>query len=76
MIYGTCVRCEFEISGQSIDELDLKFKRHFVISGHDAYFYNEKNDQKSMTKINLTTNESVNHKNNGKNGHKNNEKDD
>lgn len=35
-----------------------------------------KNDQKNMTKISLTTNESVNHKNNGKNGHKNNGKDD
>ena len=46
MIYGACIACEFETSGQSFDELDLKFRRHFVISGHDAYFYNEKTKQK------------------------------
>lgn len=46
MIYGTCIACEFETSGQSLDELDSNFRRHFVISGHDAYFYNEKTKQK------------------------------
>lgn len=49
MIYGTCTSCEYETSGQSINELDLKFKHHFVISGHDAYFYNEKTKQKIRT---------------------------
>jgi hypothetical protein len=36
----------------------------------------EKNDHKNMTKISLTTNETIHHKNNGKNDHKNNKKDD
>ena len=46
MIYGACTGCEFEVSGQSLDELDKKFNRHFVICGHDAYFYREKNLEK------------------------------
>jgi len=46
MIYATCMTCEFETSGQSFDELDSKFKRHFVIRGHDSYFYKEENIQK------------------------------
>ena len=37
MAYGTCTACEFETSGQSLDELDLKFRYHFMISGHDAF---------------------------------------
>lgn len=46
MTYGTCVSCEFEVSAPTLEDLDSKFKRHFVICGHDAYFYNEKNKQK------------------------------
>jgi len=46
MIYATCIACEFEASGQSFDELDSKCRRHFVIRGHGAYFYKEKNVQK------------------------------
>ena len=46
MIYATCMVCEFETSGHSFDELDSKFKRHFVIRGHDTYFFTEKGMQK------------------------------
>jgi len=46
MIYATCIACEFETSGKSFDELDSKFRRHFIISGHDAYFHKENNIQK------------------------------
>jgi len=45
-IYGTCVACEFEVSGESFADLDSKFKRHFVIAGHDSYFYRDKNTEK------------------------------
>jgi predicted small metal-binding protein len=46
VIYATCTACEFELSAQSLDELDEKFNRHFVISGHEAYFYRDKNIEK------------------------------
>ncbi len=45
-IYGTCISCEFEASGDNLEQLDAKFKHHFVMRGHESYFYKEKNIQK------------------------------
>ena len=40
-VYGTCTSCEFEASGDTLEQLDEKFKRHFVMRGHKSYFYKE-----------------------------------
>ena len=45
-IYGTCVACEFETSGDTLDQLDTKFRHHFIMRGHESYFYKEKNIEK------------------------------
>lgn len=45
-IYGTCAACEFETSGDTIDQLDDKFRHHFIMRGHESYFYKEKNIEK------------------------------
>lgn len=45
-VYGTCVACEFEASGETIDELDAKFRHHFVMLGHSSYFHKENSVEK------------------------------
>lgn len=45
-VYGTCTDCEFEVSAATLDDLDSKFKQHFITSGHDAYFYTDMKVQK------------------------------
>ncbi len=49
-IYGTCASCEFEASGETIEDLDDKFKYHFVMQGHQSYFHREGKVEK-MRKI-------------------------
>lgn len=46
MIYATCIACEYEISGKTFEELDKKFKQHFILAGHESYFYQENNIEK------------------------------
>lgn len=40
-VYGTCTACEFEASGDTLEQLDEKFRRHFVMRGHKSYFHKE-----------------------------------
>lgn len=40
-IYGSCMSCDFEASGETIEQLDEKFKHHFVMLGHSSYFHKE-----------------------------------
>jgi hypothetical protein len=40
-VYGTCTACEFEASGDTLEQLDAKFKHHFIIIGHHSYFHKE-----------------------------------
>ncbi len=40
-IYGTCAACEYEASGDTLEQLDDKFKHHFIVLGHQAYFHKE-----------------------------------
>jgi hypothetical protein len=36
---GTCIICEFQVRGNTIDELDVSFTLHFENTGHEAYFF-------------------------------------
>ena len=36
---GTCIICEFQVRGNTIDELDVNFTSHFENTGHEAYFF-------------------------------------
>ena len=45
-MYGTCTMCEFEASGDTLEQLDAKFKYHFVMLGHSSYFHKEKTIEK------------------------------
>ena len=36
---GTCIVCEFQVRGNTIDELDVNFTSHFENTGHEAYFF-------------------------------------
>ncbi len=40
-VYGTCTACEFEASGDTLEQLDEKFKHHYVMIGHKSYFHKE-----------------------------------
>lgn len=40
-VYGTCTACEFEASSDTLEQLDAKFKHHFIIIGHQSYFHKE-----------------------------------
>ncbi len=40
-VYGTCASCSFEASGDTLEQLDAKFKHHFVMLGHTSYFHKE-----------------------------------
>lgn len=40
-IFGACISCEFEASGETLEQLDEKFKHHFVMLGHSSYFHKE-----------------------------------
>jgi hypothetical protein len=36
---GTCVVCEFQVRGETIEELDMNFESHFENTGHKTYFF-------------------------------------
>ncbi len=38
---GTCVVCEFQVRGNTLDELDVNFTSHFENTGHETYFTDE-----------------------------------
>ena len=42
MFKAICILCDFQISGDSLDELDEKYKPHFENSGHATYFFHDK----------------------------------
>jgi len=36
---GTCIVCEFQVRGDTLDELDINFTSHFENTGHETYFF-------------------------------------
>ena len=36
---GICTTCEFEVRGDTLDELDMNFASHFEDTGHETYFF-------------------------------------
>jgi len=38
-IRGTCIDCELQEKGDTIDDLDMSFTLHFENTGHEAYFF-------------------------------------
>ena len=36
---GTCVICEFQVRGNTFEELDVNFTSHFENTGHEVYFF-------------------------------------
>ena len=38
---GTCIICEFQVRGSTLDELDINFTSHFENTGHEAYYTEE-----------------------------------
>jgi len=36
---GICVICEFQVRGDTLDELDMNFTSHFEDTGHETYFF-------------------------------------
>jgi predicted small metal-binding protein len=38
---GICIECEFQIRGNTLEELDENFRSHFENTGHDTYFFRE-----------------------------------
>jgi hypothetical protein len=39
---GTCIVCEFQVRGNTFEELDVNFTSHFENTGHDTYFFIDK----------------------------------
>jgi len=38
---GTCIICEFQVRGGTLDELDINFTSHFENTGHETYYTGE-----------------------------------
>ncbi len=36
---GTCIVCEFQVRGNTFEELDVNFRSHFETNGHAVYFF-------------------------------------
>jgi len=43
---GICIVCEFQVRGNTIEELDENFRSHFENTGHDTYFFMDEGDKK------------------------------
>jgi len=43
---GTCIVCEFQVRGDTLEELDESFRLHFENNGHDIYFFIDKEGKK------------------------------
>ena len=35
---GICTTCEFQVRGNTLDELDMNFSSHFEDTGHETYY--------------------------------------
>ena len=35
---GICTTCEFQVKGNTLDELDMNFSSHFEDTGHETYY--------------------------------------
>ncbi len=49
-VYGTCTACEYEASGDTLEQLDEKFRHHFIVLGHQSYLHIE-NDIEKLRKV-------------------------
>ncbi|MGI0046581.1 MAG: hypothetical protein ACREBB_05265 [Nitrosotalea sp.] len=38
---GTCIVCDFQVRGETLDELDINFTSHFENTGHETYYTEE-----------------------------------
>ncbi len=38
---GTCIVCEFQVRGDTFEELDINFTSHFENTGHETYYTDE-----------------------------------
>ena len=36
---GICIICEFQVRGNTFEELDMNFSSHFETTGHEVYFF-------------------------------------
>jgi len=36
---GICIVCEFQVRGNTFEELDVNFTSHFETTGHETYFF-------------------------------------
>jgi len=36
---GICIICEFQVRGNTFEELDVNFTSHFENTGHETYFF-------------------------------------
>ncbi|MHB8546790.1 MAG: hypothetical protein ACYDAJ_08500 [Nitrosotalea sp.] len=43
---GICIVCEFQVRGNTLEELDENFRLHFENNGHDSYFFIDKDDKR------------------------------
>ncbi len=43
---GICIVCEFQVRGNTIEELDENFRSHFENTGHDTYFFMDEGDKR------------------------------
>ncbi|MDE1767371.1 MAG: hypothetical protein KGI27_14030 [Thaumarchaeota archaeon] len=43
---GICIVCEFQVRGNTLEELDESFRLHFENNGHDSYFFIDKEGKK------------------------------
>jgi len=43
---GTCVICEFQVKGNTFEELDINFMSHFENTGHEVYFFIDKENNR------------------------------
>ena len=35
---GICIVCEFQVRGNTFEELDVNFTSHFETTGHETYY--------------------------------------
>ena len=48
---GICIVCEFQVRGNTIEELDENFRSHFENTGHDTYFFMDEGDKRVERRV-------------------------
>ena len=48
---GICMECGFQVRGDTLDDLDESFTLHFENEGHDAYFFIDKEGNKTVRDV-------------------------